>query len=71
MGQLIDNLLKLSRITRQVIDVISVDLSFLANLIIMELNAQSPERQIEFDVTSDLVIKADYKGNPASVSWQE
>jgi signal transduction histidine kinase len=60
MGQLIDDLLKLSRITRQVIDVTSVDLSSLTKQIISELQAQSPERQVEYNVTSDLVVRADY-----------
>lgn len=50
MGQLIDDLLKLSRITRSEIRREEVDLSGLAHAIALELREQDPQRQAEFAI---------------------
>jgi PAS domain S-box-containing protein len=59
MGQLIEDLLNLSRITRREINYDRVDLSQLARQIAAELHDQSPERQVEFEIHPDIVIRAD------------
>ena len=48
MGQLIDDMLKLSRITRQELKREEVDLSMMARKISAELSKNQPERQVEF-----------------------
>jgi signal transduction histidine kinase len=48
MGQLIDDMLKLSRITRQELKREHVDLSMMARKISAELSKNQPERQVEF-----------------------
>ena len=59
MGQLIEDLLKLSRITR--VDIIRqrVDLSELAKRIAAELAGQSPEREVRFDIQADMMLQGD------------
>jgi PAS domain S-box-containing protein len=59
MGQLIEDLLNLSRITRREVKLDRVDLSLLARQIAGELRSQSPERQVEFEISPDLVVRAD------------
>ncbi|KST69280.1 sensor histidine kinase [Mastigocoleus testarum] len=61
MGQLIDDLLKLSRVTRSEMHVESVNLSFLANKICTELQENASERQVEFKIHKDLVAKGDIR----------
>jgi signal transduction histidine kinase len=48
MGELIDDLLNLSRITRSEMDQEEVNLSTLANSIAKELRRDQPERHVEF-----------------------
>jgi PAS domain S-box-containing protein len=60
MGQLIDDLLNLSRITRREIKLDRVDLSQLARQIADELISQFPERQAEFEISPDLIVRADH-----------
>jgi light-regulated signal transduction histidine kinase (bacteriophytochrome) len=48
MGQLIDDMLKLSRITRQELKREETDLSMMARKISAELSHNQPERQVEF-----------------------
>jgi light-regulated signal transduction histidine kinase (bacteriophytochrome) len=50
MGQLIDDLLKLSRIGRAEITVEAVDLSALARSVVAELKESDPARNVEFDI---------------------
>jgi hypothetical protein len=50
MGQLIDDLLKLSRITRVEMEKADVDLSLVARSIAQELKRRGPNRQVEFIV---------------------
>lgn len=61
MGQLIDDLLKLSRVTRSEMHIESVNLSYLANKICTELQRNEPERQIELKIHTDLVAKGDIR----------
>ncbi len=59
MGQLIDDLLNLSRVTR--VDMIweKVNLSSLADSVAGELQANQPERKVEFVNTPDLTVRGD------------
>ena len=59
MGQLIEDLLNLSRITCREVKLDRVDLSLLAMQIASELHSQTPERQVEFEISPDLVVRAD------------
>ena len=59
MSQLIDDLLKLSRITRSEINPVRINLSALAEKIISELQANQPERKVEVVIEPDLLINAD------------
>ncbi|TVM04214.1 MAG: hypothetical protein CV087_00795 [Candidatus Brocadia sp. WS118] len=56
MGQLIDDLLNLSRITRGEMSCKKVDLSALAKAIALELQETEPERQSEFIIAEKLVV---------------
>jgi signal transduction histidine kinase len=59
MGQLINDLLTLSRVTRTEFKRQSVDLSLLASEIAAGLQAQDPQRQVEFDIAPGLVVQGD------------
>jgi light-regulated signal transduction histidine kinase (bacteriophytochrome) len=59
MGQLIDDLLKLSRVTRIDINREVVDLSLLARRICTELAQNQPERLVEFVIQPELHTKGD------------
>jgi light-regulated signal transduction histidine kinase (bacteriophytochrome) len=59
MGQLIDDLLNLSRVTRSDINLELVDLSLLASNICTELQHSQPERQVEFVIQSGLLAQGD------------
>ncbi len=59
MGELIDDLLKLSRITRSDMKLEIVNLSTLAQSIATELQKTRPERQVEFVITPGLSAKGD------------
>jgi light-regulated signal transduction histidine kinase (bacteriophytochrome) len=59
MGQLIENLLKLSRVTRSDIQITNVDLCVLAHDIIKELQTDSPEREVTFTLPEKLLVHAD------------
>jgi PAS domain S-box-containing protein len=59
MGELIDDLLKLSRITRAEMSTDQVDLSARARSIAARLQAGEPQRQVEFIIQNDLQAKAD------------
>jgi PAS domain S-box-containing protein len=60
MGQLIEDLLNLSRVARREMALERVDLSSLAQGIADELQAQAPERKVEFDITPELMVWADH-----------
>ena len=59
MGQLIDDLLQLSRITRAEMHRVPVDLSALARAVCDELKITEPARRVEFVIKPGLVTKAD------------
>jgi PAS domain S-box-containing protein len=59
MGQLIDDILNLSRLTRGAMQYQAVDLSALAHEILEELREQSPERQVKITITPDLTVQGD------------
>ncbi len=59
MGQLIDDLLKLSRVTRSEMQRTNVDLSILAQEIAAELHSSQPERQVEWEIAPKLIANGD------------
>jgi len=59
LAHLIDDILKLSRITRAKLSKKSVDLSLIAKSITAELKEQEPDRQVEFVIAEGLVAKCD------------
>lgn len=59
MGQLIDDLLKLSRIMRQPLAIELVDLSAVAREVIDTLAKEHPERRVEVGIEPDLAVRAD------------
>ena len=59
MGQLIDDLIDLARVTRVEIVRVDVDLSQLALAVVEELRASEPSRLFEFTVTPDLRATCD------------
>jgi light-regulated signal transduction histidine kinase (bacteriophytochrome) len=59
MGQLINDLLNLSRVTRTDFKRQRVDLSGLAQQVINNLNAQDPQRAVEWDIAPDLIVQGD------------
>jgi light-regulated signal transduction histidine kinase (bacteriophytochrome) len=61
MGQLIDDLLNLSRVTRSEIHLESVDLSLLVSNICTELQQNQPERQVEFIIQTGLLVQGDIR----------
>jgi len=59
MGQLIDALLKLSRMTRREIRRERVDLSVMAEEIVQELRISQPDRQVKCVIADDLSVDGD------------
>jgi len=59
MAHLIDALIELARLTRQSLHRETVDLSEIALQIIEELRAAEPQRKVEVEITSDLLVTAD------------
>ncbi|HEX7038209.1 MAG TPA: PAS domain S-box protein [Pseudomonadales bacterium] len=59
MGQLIDDLLKLSRVARAQLDLQEVDLSALAREVTDELQRAEPAREVEIDIRDGLRVTAD------------
>jgi len=59
MGQLIDDLLNLSKVTRAPMKLVPVDLSGLAQGIVAELQRTQPERQVNFSLTPNLKARGD------------
>jgi PAS domain S-box-containing protein len=59
MGQLIDDLLNLSRVTRASMKLVPVDLSQLARSIVAELQRTQPERRVNFKITPNLKASGD------------
>ncbi len=59
MGQLIDDLLQLSRLTRGAMHIQQVDLSALAIEIAAEWQETAPARPVEFVIAPDIVVQGD------------
>jgi light-regulated signal transduction histidine kinase (bacteriophytochrome) len=59
MGQLIEDLLKLSRISRTEVHRQSADLSALASAVVDDLRASQPERSVEIQVEPGVIAEAD------------
>ncbi len=59
MGTLIDDLLKLARVTRAEIRTEDVDLSGMAREIVADLQRTTPERQVEFQIAPELKARGD------------
>lgn len=59
MEQLINDMLKLSRVTRLDFSLATVDLSVLARTISSELTAKEPQRQVQFIIAEGLRLEAD------------
>lgn len=61
MGELIDDLLKLSRVTRSEMVYQAVDLSAMVQTIALDLRQMQPERQVDLIVASGVVTQGDPK----------
>ncbi|HEC20782.1 MAG TPA: hypothetical protein ENI97_15820 [Gammaproteobacteria bacterium] len=59
MAELIDDILQLSRITREELSRTTVNLSKLAERSRLQLSSQEPERQVEWDLQPDIIVNAD------------
>jgi PAS domain S-box-containing protein len=59
MGQLIDDLLKLSRVARVQLEIQEVDVSALAKDVAADLQARQPDRQVEARIEDGLRVRAD------------
>ena len=59
MGELIDDLLDLSRVTRGEMHRETVDVSAMGSAIAAELQQREPRRHVEFDIAEGLVAEAD------------
>ena len=59
LGSLIDDLINLSRITREEMFLQTVNLSEIAQAVMTDLRQQEPERQVHFILTPDLIAQAD------------
>jgi PAS domain S-box-containing protein len=59
MGDLIDAILQLSRLSRWRLTRVPIDISALAREIIAELQAEWPDRQIEVEIQDGLLVEAD------------
>lgn len=61
MGQLIDDLLNLSRVTRTSLQRETVDLSVMVVAITADLQQRQPERQVEYTVAPKVVVQGDVR----------
>jgi PAS domain S-box-containing protein len=59
MGTLIDDILKLSRVSRQRFEREPIDISALARDIVAELSSAEPDREVEVEIEDGLVARAD------------
>ena len=59
MGELIDDMLELSRVARCEVKMDSVRISDIANVLMMELTEAEPERRVDIRVEENLVVRGD------------
>jgi len=59
MGQLMDDLLKLSRVTRSELNIEKFNLSEMAHEVVQELAKNEPSRQVKVTIESDLNVQGD------------
>ena len=59
MADQIEHILELTRISRNEIDIESIDLSSIAEEIVQEIRDSEPERQVEIDIQPGLRVQAD------------
>ena len=59
MGQLIDDLLNLSRVTRAELRREKVDLAFMAQMVVTKLEQMAPQRKVEFVTSPGLTVNGD------------
>ena len=59
MGELIEGILELSRVTRSEMRIEDVNLSALAEEVAAELRASAPERTVQFQIAADVSIRGD------------
>ncbi|MDR3673559.1 MAG: GAF domain-containing protein [Holophaga sp.] len=59
MGQLIDDLLKLSKTNRSALNLTRCDLSRICHLVAQDLTLAAPDRQVEIVIQPDLWVRAD------------
>ena len=59
MANLIDDLLRLSRVTRGELDIDSVDLSLLAGEVVNDLKGKQPGRKVNVIIPAGLIVRAD------------
>ncbi len=59
MGQLINDLLNLSRVTRRELNRQKVDLSALAHDVAASLQSQDPDRNADFQIAPDIIVQGD------------
>jgi len=59
MGQLINDLLQLSRMTRRELRCIPFDLSRMVQKLIADLQAQEPDREVGFDIMPEVTVTGD------------
>jgi light-regulated signal transduction histidine kinase (bacteriophytochrome) len=76
MRSIIEDMLALAKISRQEIDITSVDLSGLAHLAIRELAAANPDRKVEVKIQNGIRVRADARlmsitlGNLLGNAWK-
>lgn len=59
MGELIDDMLLLSRVTRYEMQVVNVDMSELAAAVVEQLRERFPQREVAFSMAQDMHVLAD------------
>jgi len=59
MGELIDDLLELSRVSRTELERGPADLSHIARSLAAELGRREPDRKVRFAIANDLIVHAD------------
>lgn len=59
MGQLIDDMLNLSRVTRSEMGCEPIDLTAMAQAIAADLQQTAPEREVKFIIAADLAVQGD------------